>query len=325
MAWLVGCLYDPTHGGRATKSVDEWARIGRCSVEQAEGALDELDKNGTAEVSKNRRCHGLVTLMSRRVYREYKLKEENRLRQVRHRMSRGCNENTTILSQNGFPTVRKKDLKKDPSDPKDRSISRNEKKDPEQPSVSVSVKKFVTEKIPTPITKEDIWSFGDIVRLAAVICGEGNSKYTRNTFQKRYEVIKDHAFRSEVAMFFSELDQGEKVTFRGKALTKRLTNLMNAELTRLDIQKSLEAAATHSQPAICSMCGGAGMIPSVPMPDVDGFAEGTKGELPCGFCQAGKREMDRKGLSMSAQMEIVRHEIEVLGVDVKQFSRETPA
>ena len=217
MAWLAA-LYDPAAGGIATKSVAEWARIGRCTAAEARTALDELRKNAVCDVRISRRCADLVTVVSRRVSRLYNIKETNRLRQERRRMSRRNPQDVTKTSQNAFPTVRKKDPKKDPSDPKDRGIYRNEKKDPEQPSVSGSVYKIVTEPIPTPITKEDIWSFGDIVRLAAAICGESKSAYTRNTFQARYRVIGDHAFRSEVASFFSELHAGEEPARRGKAL-----------------------------------------------------------------------------------------------------------
>ena len=321
MAWLLGCLYDPANGGRATKTLDEWARIGRCSVDQAKVAMAELKKNGTAEVSESRRCHGLVTLMSRRVYREYKMKEDNRLRQVRHRMSRVCNEKTAFLSQNEVPTVRKKDLKKDPSDPKDRGISRNEKKDPEQPSISGSVDKIVTEPIPTPITKEDVWSFGDIVRLAAAICGESKSAYTRNTFQARYRVIGDHAFRSEVASFFAELHAGEEPARRGKALTARLTALMEATEARKAIAASL-ATAAQATARPCRHCNDTGTIRDVPVPDGD-FTEGGRRDLPCGFCLAGTREMERAGMPPAQQQELVRHEMAVLHVQPEEFAGRT--
>lgn len=321
MAWLVGCLYDPAHGGRATKSVDEWARIGRCSVEQAEVALDELAKNGTAEVSKNRRCHGLVTLMSRRVFREYKLKEENRLRQVRHRMSRLHNKENAILSQNGVLTVRKKD----PSDPEEILINRNEKKDHRTASVSVSVSGDTStspEKIPipNPITKDDIWSFPDVVRLAAAICGEPKSLLTRNTFRKAYRTIGDPEFRGLLAAFFSELDNGEVPNRLGAAFTARLKDMVKAAEARRKIRESLA-----SVPAPCRFCGNSGLLNNVPVPDGDGFQEGQTRELPCGFCPAGQREMERQGLSRKAQMEIVQHEMAVLGVNPTEFARETPA
>lgn len=319
MAWLLGCLYDPGNGGKATKDLGEWARIGRCTKAQAVKAFDELKKNGTAEVSESGGYNGKITLMSRRVFREYKYKEQNRIRQIRHRVSRGHNKENAILSQSVVLTVRKKD----PSDPKEILINRNEKKDLGEASVSVSGDTSTSPEkipIPNPITKDDIWSFPDVVRLAAAICGEPKSLLTLNTFKKAYRTAGDSEFRGLLAAFFSELSSGEVPNRRGAAFTARLKDVVKAAEARRKIRESLA-----SVPAPCRFCGDTGLLHNVPVPDGDGFQEGQTRELPCGFCSAGQREMERQGLSRPAQMEIVQHEMAVMGVNSTEFARETPA
>lgn len=316
LAWLAA-LYDPAVGGMATKTVAEWSRLGRCTPAQAQEAFGELRQNAVCVVRFSRRCADLVTVMSRRVSKLYKIKEDNRLRQERRRMSRENPRDVTKMSQNAFPTVRKKALGKD------RSITRNRKKDFGKTSVSGSVENVTSNSpsvpIPNPITKDDVWSHPDAVRLAAAICGEETSRLTLNTFRKRWKAIGDRAFRHELASFHAELMAGERPARPGAALTERLTKLMEAADIRSAAQASLDAAPSA---AACRHCGGTGTIRDVPVPEGD-FAEGGRRDLPCGFCAAGQREMERQGIPAVQQQELVRHEMAALRVAPGEFAGRT--
>ena len=71
-------------GGEDTLSVEEWARVfGVASVEEANTILKGFERLHSCDISVTR--NGSVTLRSRRMYRENKAREDNRLRQKNHR------------------------------------------------------------------------------------------------------------------------------------------------------------------------------------------------------------------------------------------------
>jgi hypothetical protein len=112
-AWIWIFLDLRNHGGSRSLSLAQWASVVRASPEETAAALDELieqnicDSSVTVEryasvteaLRRNglsQKYNGLVTLTSRRILRESKVKNSNCLRQARHRASRqrntSCNE-----------------------------------------------------------------------------------------------------------------------------------------------------------------------------------------------------------------------------------------
>lgn len=315
MDWL-GELYHPRASGRISATVEDWARLGRCTVEEAKKAIGEIRKWDVANV-KTRKCgqgYGqVVDIECRRIARAYKRKEDKRLCESKRRACSGCGQSVEgdadNTQENGVPTVRKKALGKY------RSISRNPKDSVGGNSVSGSGKKSTPEPIPEPVTKEAILCFADVVRLAAWICGEPNSRLTLNTFRKRYREIGDRLFRSELDSFFAEWKSGEVPMNAGAAFTARLTELSK----RAQVKKSVQDSLHGSGQKACGWCSGGGIIKGVPVPDGDGFQEGRTEDQPCGFCLSGQREMEKRGLAREQQEKLVRHQIEVLRADTKKL------
>ena len=88
-------------------SLDGWARIIGVDVEKAREILTELEQKNVAEISgvcdtaqNDPKCHSHVTVMSRRLSREHKDRNHNRLRKQRERVSRKCHRHVTLLEQN---------------------------------------------------------------------------------------------------------------------------------------------------------------------------------------------------------------------------------
>ena len=97
-----------------------WARIMRCSPQEAQKIIAELEQENICNVQ---RKDGKVTLVSRRLSKQYKEKENNRLRKQRQR----ANAAVTPMSQNCHgPVVKDKDkvkVKKEMSGPSvDKSV-----------------------------------------------------------------------------------------------------------------------------------------------------------------------------------------------------------
>lgn len=76
-------------------SADQLARLLRASSSDVQSAVDELLATGAATVTLR---NGKITLTNRRMVKEAKEREANRLRQDRHRKKRNSNENVTLHS-----------------------------------------------------------------------------------------------------------------------------------------------------------------------------------------------------------------------------------
>jgi len=89
-------MHELDHCGVISGDRDQLSRIGRCSVVQLDHALIELSTSGTADLTER---NGIITLINRRMKREYKERENNKLRQQRYYQKHTSNENlTTSLS-----------------------------------------------------------------------------------------------------------------------------------------------------------------------------------------------------------------------------------
>jgi len=90
---LLCAMHDGDSGGTLSGTMEQLARIGRCSPAELAAALDELSTTGAAEVAYPsvtgnadvRPCNGIVTVTNRRMAREAKTRELTRNRVKKHR------------------------------------------------------------------------------------------------------------------------------------------------------------------------------------------------------------------------------------------------
>lgn len=87
------CLMHQSGGtGEISCSLDEFSRICRCSPDEANKALEELNLTKTADVTF---CNSLVTVTNRRMKRDYKYRYDTRLRVQRYRSNASSNKSVT--------------------------------------------------------------------------------------------------------------------------------------------------------------------------------------------------------------------------------------
>ncbi len=96
-AWIqcIATLHLSQKRGVERRSLAAWARVFGCTPEEADTLLHEIKASGCGHVTFR---NGDVTVLSRRIDRERKAKEANRMRVSRHRAKRGSNENVTSPS-----------------------------------------------------------------------------------------------------------------------------------------------------------------------------------------------------------------------------------
>ena len=103
-AWIQICctLHLAKKRGRATRKPAAWARIIGCPVDEVDTLLHEIDDCECADVTFH---NDRITVVSRRMERERKEKEDNALRQRRHRGKRLHNEKVTSPSASASATA----------------------------------------------------------------------------------------------------------------------------------------------------------------------------------------------------------------------------
>lgn len=124
---------------------------------------------------------------------------------------------------------------------KKRYKTRNPKKAAGSDSDSVDKSSLGSEQ--PEAEKDAAWTVENPWQFAAQYCGQGKDRFTRNTFQKSYREVGDHAFREELHAFMAEIKEGEQVAHRGKAFTARLTKLREQVRVRKACHESLAASA----------------------------------------------------------------------------------
>jgi hypothetical protein len=88
---LICDMHNSLRSGKLSGSLMELSRAARCTTDEMSLALDELSATKTADVTLH---HDYVTLINRRMYRESKIREQNRMRQNKKR----CHAAVTRLS-----------------------------------------------------------------------------------------------------------------------------------------------------------------------------------------------------------------------------------
>jgi hypothetical protein len=74
---FVGAMHLADRCGLISGTREELSRVGRCTVVEVSSAIDELSKTGAADVTEN---NGVVTLVNRRMRREWKKRQQTKLR-----------------------------------------------------------------------------------------------------------------------------------------------------------------------------------------------------------------------------------------------------
>jgi hypothetical protein len=88
---LLCAIHKLDRGGELCGTPEQLARIARCSPVELGIALTELQTTGTADVSER---NGAVRIVSRRMYRDAKLREEWRLQKQRQRRPQDVRNNS---------------------------------------------------------------------------------------------------------------------------------------------------------------------------------------------------------------------------------------
>lgn len=103
-AWIrIVCkLWYAENKGTLTKTLEQWSRILRESLEKTFQLLQYIQKENIGNVSfsdnvtfSNVECNGNVTVSCRRMVKDAKLREQNRMRQKRFRGKKEDNEEVT--------------------------------------------------------------------------------------------------------------------------------------------------------------------------------------------------------------------------------------
>ena len=92
---LLCAMYESDTPGTLTGTTEMLARLCRCSESEMQAAVNELGVTKTLRVT---HCHKNITLESRRLIRESKGKENNKIRQQKYRRNARCNEKVTPSS-----------------------------------------------------------------------------------------------------------------------------------------------------------------------------------------------------------------------------------
>ena len=92
----IAAMHENGRCGTLSGTPDQLIRVLRCDVPALMAAIDDLQSTGAADVTVR---NGIVTLINRRMYREAKNREANRLRQQRHRKNDECHASVTPMSQ----------------------------------------------------------------------------------------------------------------------------------------------------------------------------------------------------------------------------------
>ena len=105
-AWIRICCKLHWTGGELTKSYEQWARILRVDLDKTNEILTYLEREGICNTVTD--GNGKVTVISRRMKREYKTKENGALRQAKYRASQKSNKTITPPSSSSSSSSKKK-------------------------------------------------------------------------------------------------------------------------------------------------------------------------------------------------------------------------
>jgi len=126
--WIdaIAAMHEDARSGALSGTPCQLARVLRCSESALMDAIADLRSTGAGDVTER---HGIVTLVNRRMNREAKDREGNRLRQSRHR---GNGNKPPPVTEESQPSIYMSEIKDPPKSPRKpgggRRLSRLEKK-----------------------------------------------------------------------------------------------------------------------------------------------------------------------------------------------------
>lgn len=91
----IACMHEDSRSGTLSGTPCQLARALRCTESDLMSAIMDLQTTGAANITER---HGIITLTNRRMFREAKEREDNRLRQQVKRARDDCAENVTPMS-----------------------------------------------------------------------------------------------------------------------------------------------------------------------------------------------------------------------------------
>lgn len=107
---MICAMHQSDRSGTLTGTPDQLARVCRCSPSDVHSAVCELKATGTADV---RECNGVVTVINRRMQREYRERVATTRRVVKHR----CNGRVTDLKRDCNAGEDRRQKTEDPPNP----------------------------------------------------------------------------------------------------------------------------------------------------------------------------------------------------------------
>lgn len=95
--WIdaIAAMHENCRSGALVGTPGQLSRVLRCSEAAFMAAVDDLHATNTADVTV---CRGIVTLVNRRMAEEAKLRENNRLRQTKHRRGGNVTKKSRLYS-----------------------------------------------------------------------------------------------------------------------------------------------------------------------------------------------------------------------------------
>jgi len=110
--WIdaVAAMHEDGRSGSLSGTPCQLTRVLRCTESALMAAIDDLQTTGAADVTVR---NGNVTLINRRMNREAKIREANRLRQAKCRGHTECHSDVTTMSQpSGYSYISDSSIKK---------------------------------------------------------------------------------------------------------------------------------------------------------------------------------------------------------------------
>jgi hypothetical protein len=182
------CAMYSGNTGDLTGTAEQLARIARCTPEEVAAALDELQLTKTANVTCHANVtesHKIFTVMSRRIARECKIRQDNKLRKQRQR----CRAENHALVTGEMSEVRCQK-----SDTLLRNVEREDANAP--PSAGAPAPKKTAAKKPaakkfTPPDIDAVLAYGAEIGLSENVCQKFMNHYIGNEWRVGRNPMKD--------------------------------------------------------------------------------------------------------------------------------------
>lgn len=114
--WLAA-MWERGQTGEIMGSIEQLARVGRCSEHEAQAAIDELERSGAADVDRvtgNGSGMTQYSVRNRRMHRAASARKSNADRQKRHRQRQRDGDSNAVVTQESRDRDQRPDIKQPP-------------------------------------------------------------------------------------------------------------------------------------------------------------------------------------------------------------------